>query len=669
MSAYFSSGLKKLPLVFTVLTIILLPLVFSQNTLDPTLAPRFTFLGVMIGLIAVSLFAKKARLHLPNLIIPFIAFLIIEFISLSQAINVSEGFWTISRDGAMLLFMLLLIQVLRQTQSEKSIINAFILCNGVVGLYALYQLFSTDALVNPDLLYEVKSTMAHRNLLASALLLTMPFLVYKAWSSRRWNRWISLVLMAHSCFLIFILESRSSWLGLAVFVLSYLVWFLLQKIVALKGIAFWRWLGTAFFILSLTVFTALYFSKNPEGKGEELKSGMGFSEVSDKTFTIDERIMLWKGTLRMVWNESWLGVGANNWKIVFPSYGSDIWRARQGMVQFQRPHNDYLWVLSEIGILGLLTYFTCFVVVIFSGLRFIAKPEGEGEKKILVKLLLSGIAAYMVVAFFSFPRERIFHQIALYALFGFVIYITGSNRNTKSFSTRHFIWVALLGVVISYTGSEWWRGEILARKLNHQRATGSWKELLETYNETKNYHWYKMDATSVPLSFYSGLAHLNLEEYNRSLQEFSNANDQHPNNIHVINNLANVLYLKGNVDSALVYYHKALEVSPKYLDGALNLMAVYFNSGKVEEAYEVLRKYETAFLVEVGKHPTLPIYRKAILESLKTQVEQKEDVSLNMSYSDLESLHFESTEQGNDFENMLIERSRRINASNDTLQF
>ena len=669
MSASVSSRFKKLPLYLLVTGITLLPLVFSQSTLDPTLAPRFTFLGILIALLGLSFFLAKEKIRLPILLLPFLCFLAFEILSLTQAINYLEGFWTIVKDAALLTFLVLAVNAIQKRHALDFISKAFIISNGIIGFYALYQLFSTQAIFHSDLLYEVQSTMAHRNLLASALLITFPFLIYQSWKSKGWWKWLSLVLAAHSCFLIFILESRSSWLGLVFFVLSYVSWTFFQKVASLKGIAFWRRVGGMLFVSVLILFSIIYFTNNSGGKGEEIKSGMGFTEVDDRTFTIDERVMLWKGTLRMVWNENFFGVGANNWKIVFPSYGSDIWRARQGMVQFQRPHNDYLWVLSETGIIGLLLYLSCFVVVVFSGLRFLARDDQNGDLKILVKLILSGVSAYMVVAFFSFPRERIFHQVVLYSFFAVIVSLTKESKSKRAFSQVHFIWIALMGVFISYAGYEWWRGEILARKINHQRSVGNWNGLLETYTEAENFHWYKMDATSVPLSFYSGLAYLNLEDFERSLSEFHVAYNQHPNNIHVINNLANAFYLKGDVDSAVVYYKEALEVSPKYLDGVLNLMAAYFNSGRVEEAYIVLREYEKAFKIEMPNHPTLGMYRAAILESMYKRIQEIGNTSFYIEPHELEKLHFESMKRGESLEEAIMREKEKFKSRNDTSQF
>ena len=654
---------NQLPLYILLMGIALLPLVFSRSTLDPVLAPRFTFLGILCSLIAMAFYTNKKTVYSSQALWPFLIYFLLEALGLLVAVNPLEGLWTLARDAEMLLLLVLLLQVFSQTDGAlTSFCRAFVIANGIIGLFGLFQLIDVGALTNPELLYEVKSTMAHRNLFASGLVITLPFLVYTGWSSRGWWQWVSLVFIAHSSFLILILESRTAWLAFLVFIGSYFVWIVLEKLCARWSMRIWKRLLTAFVIISISMFAVLLAKNEGGGKGEGIRSDVGFSEVNDKTFTIDERVMLWKGTLRIVWNESFLGVGPNNWKIVFPAYGSDIWRARQGMVQFQRPHNDFLWVLSEVGILGLLAYFSCFLVVLFLGLRTSAQVETETSTKVFIRLVLSGLAAYLVVACFSFPRERIFHQVVLFSLFAVALHLIPERIIKGKIWTRaHYLWMAILALVCIFMGYSWWKGEIAARKMNHARAVGNWEEILQIQDGSKEQWLYQMDATSIPLSFYSGLAYLNLKNYSASEAEFSKAYIQHPNNIHVVNNMANILYLQGEVDSALVYYKRALDISPKYLDGALNLMAAYFNTRRVEEAYGVLSKYEEVFRFEMPEHAALDRYRQVVLEEMQSQIADEVGDSAvshaikSLPYTRLEELHFNAIQDSLKLKAVLVQ--------------
>jgi tetratricopeptide (TPR) repeat protein len=343
----------------------------------------------------------------------------------------------------------------------------------------------------------------------------------------------------------------------------------------------------------------------------------------------------------MIWEAKWSGVGAGHWKIYFPAYGSDIWRARQGMVQFQRPHNDFLWILSELGIIGLVFYLCIFVMALYQAFYTLAQPNLIRSERIFIRLLISGLIAYLLISFFSFPRERIFHQTILFLNLAFVVN-KQRPRPIKLSNVKLIVGATSLIMLASLAFAlNWWRGESIVLKINRARAEGEWETLLQEHDKLANNYFYQIDAVSLPTSFYAGLAKLNLQDYSSSEQYFEEAYALHPYNIHVINNLANIKLLSNQGDTAIYFYREALKVSPKYLDGALNLMAAYFNSNRAEEAYLVLCEYEKVFEVDDPDHPTLPYYRKLILKAMQ---DRKFQLNPKKSWSEkeLQEAHFQA---------------------------
>ena len=80
--------------------------------------------------------------------------------------------------------------------------------------------------------------------------------------------------------------------------------------------------------------------------------------------SLKERLTLWTKSLSMVKEAPLLGVGLGQWKIALPLYGRiekyEISDRGIKEIIFQRPHNDYVWVLSEIGVLGLTFYLSIY---------------------------------------------------------------------------------------------------------------------------------------------------------------------------------------------------------------------------------------------------------------------------------------------------------------------
>ena len=98
--------------------------------------------------------------------------------------------------------------------------------------------------------------------------------------------------------------------------------------------------------------------------------------------SIEERLKLWTKTLNMISENPLLGVGIGNWKIIIPSYGTTGLRSEQGEVHFQRPHNDFLWILAETGIISLLFYTGFFVIIAIYAKATLADLSASDEVKI-----------------------------------------------------------------------------------------------------------------------------------------------------------------------------------------------------------------------------------------------------------------------------------------------
>ncbi len=665
---YFTAFKKFVSTPFTLLLfgLVICLLAFSTQTLDATLAPRFTLFGALLFLLAlVSLFLNSSLKKTRGAIVPFLLFLVVEAFSLLYATNYSEGIFIWLRDAGLFLFLLYFIAWFKSDFSVLNLAKVLLLVNTVITFLGLFQYVQADVFYNQTKSYEVVSLLGHRNLFASALVLCLPFALYTLLYSGKFWRFFAVVIVALNLFLIFALQSRTAWLALLVFLMSLLLWKLIAVRIKNVRIAVLRNVLLTLGALALLTFSIAYsVHKSEDQKGKKLTSQLGFNGSDQQDFTVKERLQLWQGTFRMIWEEGYGGVGAGNWKILFPAYGSDMWRARQGLVQFQRPHNDYLWVLAETGIIGLLTYLGGFIWVLVLSIQVITKLQKQ--EKILVGLLLSGLVSYFVIAFFSFPRERMFHQLMLYTYLGILLSLQPNSKTGVSNLTSrivHFFGL-LISLAIFCLGLAWYKGERAVRKINDARVKGNWQQLQNEYKTVAQNKWYKMDATATPLSFYSGLAYLNLGEYQKAQNAFVAASLLHPNNINVLNNCANVYFLQGKQDTALIFYKRALEVSPKYLDGALNLMAAYYNSGDINNAYAILRKYEAVFLEELPNFNSLQEYRLAILKTkfsllLANQKQDSIDFTFqNINAEQMEKAHFQSIEKEVSLEAYLKKKGR-----------
>ena len=581
---------------------IILVCLFSSQTIDPVLVPRYIFTAVLsIALLVLILTFKNYNWNVAKAFLidgsalPFYLFLGASCLAIVNATAISEALFTFSNYVLFFIFLLLVLTVIKGEVAiintiVKGIILAGIVISGI-GFYQLY-LLSPQFPVPLDDLYNIKSTFGHKNLFAYASLLTFFFAVYGVFHLPKFWKVISMLSAIFTLASLFLLRTRGALVAFvaALFALAFII--IVSKyapkiIGKISEKVLWILAGVL-----LIVFSIFYFTSNPTA--ESLQISKSIQDGDDRSFTIKERSQLWEGSTAMALNESFLGVGPGNWKVHFPLYGSGIWRARQGMVQFQRPHNDYLWVLTESGIFGLLGYLLIFGIVLLRGFK-LQLQEMSSEKRWLIRLSMASIIAYMVVAVFSFPRERIFHQWMLVFSFAFILSLSQKQKTHTTNKWPLAIVITVLLLPILWIGLERFQGEKISANTLLHREAGNWQAILDDYKSLEKLHFYEMDPVSMPTTFYAGLAHLSLEQYEEALFYLNQAYKIHPYNIHVINNLGGIYQLRKDFSSAIFYYENALKIAPYYKEGILNLSGAYFNNNQALDAYNVLLKWHDRF--------------------------------------------------------------------------
>ena len=117
------------------------------------------------------------------------------------------------------------------------------------------------------------------------------------------------------------------------------------------------------------------------------------------------RIAMWRHTLEMVLDHPLLGVGLDNWEYAYPIYD----RGRtSGKITAEsepvRPHNDFLWILSELGLVGL----ALFIWLLWCIWRLAGTAIGRGSSPVALTALagVAGAVGLLGHGLFSFPKEQ-----------------------------------------------------------------------------------------------------------------------------------------------------------------------------------------------------------------------------------------------------------------------
>lgn len=578
--------------------VILLPLVHVKATIEPVIYPRFTIMafGLIVLTLGLWIFQNNQKFKLTLQFLPFVFFLIlfllVTLISLFYSVNPREGVPDFLKWFMVAVFVILLIGIFSNNKNAISIFLKSMLINAsialLIGFFQLYEVFGS--LADPNAIYEVKGLMAHKNQFSISLFLLLPFVLMAGYHFEDlWRRisWVCAILLL---FMLFVLQTRAVWIALFASSLAVIAVLLFSK--DKDFLTFTKRMirkpvvviAAMIIIVSTTIIFVLDF---------HFLDKVIFRVVSvfDPEFTSNEwRLEMWDATLNLISDNLWFGVGAGNWKInIYPYYSEYLPSVYR---HWRSPHNDYLWIASEKGLVGLGVYvLTFFSILILSLKNYFNAADRISRQDSL--LLFAGFLGYMIISFFSFPAERVNHLVIIAVMVA--ITLTGQTGKNKSpdisvFNSRYFyiVLLALLYFPLHY-GILCIRSEVNIAKAQVAYAKNDWQQLKLSADKGYSNYVPLEPKYSLPVVLYKGLAAMHFDkDLKAGIIEFEKAYEQHPNHITVINNVGSVYGIMGDFEKSAVYFQKTLEIFPHYELGLLNLAKAYFKQKDFEKAYQTI---------------------------------------------------------------------------------
>ena len=271
----------------------------------------------------------------------------------------------------------------------------------------------------------------NKNVMAASLLIKFPFLLFVILHNKLIGKIAGLVVLFLGMMALFILNTRSTYVGLGVlFVLFSVAVTLLNKKQGIKVIG----INLAYLILPL-VF-AFFAANGMLTKAVDVQGFQGgYGSVTKRVGDINvaseqnSRIKLWKAAIDYSTKHPFLGAGYGNWKLASIPYEKEY---TNDLFVPYHCHNDYIEMFADLGLIGGISFAALFILLGYTVLQFWRESK-DNDHKLIMSIALMAIACYFIDAFFNFPAERTSMQtmFALSAALLFLpIYFTDSN-NTK----------------------------------------------------------------------------------------------------------------------------------------------------------------------------------------------------------------------------------------------
>lgn len=542
----------------------------------------------------------------------YLAFTIISGISIISAFNVTESLVQYSRlINIVITFSLLGLLFVNRKHLFTQVALIITIITFLEGFFVVQDFYkgAKTKELTPLILETLKWTTGNKNIFTITMVLKLPFIIYLfIYKSGLW-KYFALITLFISTHIVYLSVTRTAFVGMIlVFVTFFIGSFLVRKING-KSSTLQISLTIIVFIISCLIGQNKIDSIN--SRTQPIDTNTKQTEVKSKSQVLakledsegDVRFKYWKGASEIIKENPLLGVGYGNFKLYTPTYTKYL--LNDGTFS-KHPHNDFIFVAGESGLLACFLYISLFLISIFISLKNIFTSK-DAHKKLINLTLLTSLGICMLDALFNFPKERPVTQILLIILFILVIICNLKDKeidetvDSKTFKSSKTIaiLILILSSVIIYTNNDILDSMIAQGKADTDYYTNApaGKKLHYRYDDIKTIlpTYPNISETYEPVDAKLAKYLRSEKRYDEAINTLKATEKYHPNYSERNFNIAMIFYhdLKIN-DSAYVYITKALIDKPKSHDAlklAGYLMANNMEYKKILDIYTNYYKY------------------------------------------------------------------------------
>ena len=511
----------------TLLSVLILPFLFSRLTTENFLTPKEFFariaIGILGGLVCAKLFmGKKITFARTTLDMPLVLFFAFCALSVAWNFNGISAIRDLRGVFAIMLLFPVIVNVFRSRWQVELLLWVVLftgLATATIGFMESYNFYfkfdvngihyvkddvlATPKRIDPNAFYiplfpqlaspdyymgSVVSTFGNRNYLGTyAMFVAFIPLAFFFYYKNVFMKVISLGLFSWLLYGLYSTRCRAALIGLAVGFIYMAIMLVINdkgfKLVKRYRALFFIVIGL--FVLGLGVSSVTMSKVNSESMYDKIKLTFTLDRLVSNTY---ERMWVWFGNNRTFMANpvtTLIGNGFGSFKHFFPLKEGEIFsednRETFTAVTFRQAHNDWIQIFSELGIVGMILFL--FILKRFFGgiqtaLRKDIFAEAEGEMN-GDHILTIGLAAAMVSQLFAalpdFPFHRIETAFMALVFMALVPVITETNFFKSPLKTKPIeispnlrialVAAAVLGALLNaYHENRCWKADINVRE-------------------------------------------------------------------------------------------------------------------------------------------------------------------------------------------------------------
>ena len=585
----------------------------------------------------------KCRLYLP-----LAAFLLWVLLSITWSFNTYSGLSKWTHWAACGLVFFLTAQIIKNRQQARVIFIAIVSSAVVLSFLGFFQyLLGVDwfpQTARPAI------TFANKNMAGHFFVLVFPAGLYLLLSAKNKRTiWLFAFFLACLNTFIFYTHTKAAWVCVSFEFLLFISVFVFEKIRFKTETVFGKQkaaaLGAA---IALTIAMSFLTPEGVRWRGEESYNyiaGMWDAEtrVANEKFqklrgysamSVKSRLILYENTLELIARKPLLGVGADNFKIHYPTTSIKRPRGNNSLIlkQAVHGHNDHLQLLSELGLpFAIIFIWTC-VLIVQRMSRLLGKECPPDDRQLGAAALIA-LAGMALNANFSFPFYRAVPPI-LMAVY-FAIFFTSYHNQGVAVKNqeRGDTWIVAgtrwsgAGCILSLAGlilwsmaqyrviksDEHYHSMHVAIRLEKYKEALAQLEMAKRYNpllsetmKMKGQIYLKLGKVKKArdlLAAYQkhnpyyaqglmllGRSHQLLKEYQEAEKALQRGIEIDPNVERMHDLLASVKSSLGKHEEALKEFRMAVELKPENFSYQYNLGIKAREMKRFEEAASAFRK-------------------------------------------------------------------------------
>jgi O-antigen ligase len=206
------------------------------------------------------------------------------------------------------------------------------------------------------------------------------------------------------------------------------------------------WISCSFILLSIALpvflFTSdLWKKKGPSTRNTEIQNQSSTESQELKSITnvkdasVNRRIVLWKDALESVLSKDFLfGKGTDHYELHFHESALRSDRTTGGtLVRFV--HNDFIQILYENGIIGLIGFLGIWIIALWKGIRKAIEyaVNGDTANLALTLGLIACCMVFLIESFFEFPTRSPCALIVGWTSLGLLLVLAHQKSENEPF--------------------------------------------------------------------------------------------------------------------------------------------------------------------------------------------------------------------------------------------